>query len=160
MDQESATTSPTRLAYPRKQTNEKRRDIREEVMSASASLEIRSFIDGRQMSARQWMLTALCFFIVLTDGIDVAIMGFVAPSIIDEWGISRPAFGLVMGAAPVGLAVGAIFAGSSAPSPPARQQAGGRSPRRNEGPLLLDQSGNTTLPTSVVDCTATNRWRT
>ncbi len=83
-------------------------------MSASATLEIRSFIDDRRMSARQWVLTALCFLIVLADGMDVAIMGFIAPSIIGEWGISRPLFGAVMGAAPIGLAVGAILAGSSA----------------------------------------------
>jgi len=83
-------------------------------MSASASLEIRSFIDGRRMSVQQWTLTILCFLIVLADGMDVAIMGFVAPPIIGEWSISRPAFGFVMGAAPIGLAVGAIFAGSSA----------------------------------------------
>ncbi|MFD1625656.1 MFS transporter [Azospirillum griseum] len=82
-------------------------------MTAPATLEIRSFIDGRRMSARQWILTVLCFLIVLADGMDVAIMGFVAPSIIGEWGISRPAFGMVMGAAPIGLAVGAILAGSS-----------------------------------------------
>lgn len=82
-------------------------------MSASATLEIRSFINGRRMSARQWLLTVLCFLIVLTDGMDVAIMGFVAPSIVGDWGISKAAFGAVMGAAPIGLAVGAIFAGSS-----------------------------------------------
>jgi len=51
-------------------------------MSASASLEIRSFIDGRRMSVQQWTLTILCFLIVLADGMDVAIMGFVAPPII------------------------------------------------------------------------------
>lgn len=38
--------------------------------------------------------------IVAADGIDVAIMGFLAPSIIQEWGISRAGFGLVMSAAP------------------------------------------------------------
>lgn len=65
------------------------------------------------MSARQWVLTVLCFVIVLADGMDVAIMGFVAPSIIGEWGISRASFGFVMGAAPIGLAIGAILAGSS-----------------------------------------------
>jgi AAHS family 4-hydroxybenzoate transporter-like MFS transporter len=82
-------------------------------MSSSDSIEIRSFINERGMSARQWILAALCFLIVLTDGIDVAIMGFAAPSIIDEWGISRATFGAVMGAAPIGLALGAIFAGPS-----------------------------------------------
>lgn len=82
-------------------------------MSVSSTLEIRSFIDERRMSPQQWVLTVLCFLIVLTDGMDVAIMGFVAPPIISEWGISRAAFGAVMGAAPIGLAVGAILAGSS-----------------------------------------------
>lgn len=77
------------------------------------SLEIKSFINERGMSARQWLLTALCFLIVFCDGIDVAIMGFLAPAITAEWGLSKTAFGLVMGAAPIGLAVGAIFAGSS-----------------------------------------------
>jgi MFS transporter, AAHS family, 4-hydroxybenzoate transporter len=78
-----------------------------------SAIEIRSFINDRRMSVQQWMLTVLCFLIVVADGLDVAIMGFVAPSIINEWGISRPAFGLVMGAAPIGLAAGAIFAGPS-----------------------------------------------
>src|SRR6202012_1161623 len=45
------------------------------------------------------------------DGMDVAIMGFIAPSIIHDWGISRPAFGLVMSAAPLGLVIGALAAG-------------------------------------------------
>ncbi|MGG7519133.1 MFS transporter [Allorhizobium undicola] len=79
----------------------------------TGTLDVKSFIDDRGMSARQWLLTVLCFLIVFCDGIDVAIMGFLAPAITAEWGISKSAFGLVMGAAPVGLAIGAIFAGSS-----------------------------------------------
>lgn len=78
------------------------------------SIDIRSFINERRMTGRQWLLTFLCFAIVLADGMDVAIMGFVAPPIIGDWGVSRAAFGFVMGAAPIGLAIGAIFAGSSA----------------------------------------------
>ncbi|SFY36111.1 MFS transporter, AAHS family, 4-hydroxybenzoate transporter [Paracoccus pantotrophus] len=82
-------------------------------MQQSDTLEIQSFIDERRMSAQQWMLTVQCFAIVLCDGMDVAVMGFLAPSIIEEWGISRAAFGVVMAAAPIGLALGAIIAGSS-----------------------------------------------
>jgi MFS transporter, AAHS family, 4-hydroxybenzoate transporter len=93
--------------------DKKRPNKWEETLSMSATIEIKSFINNRSMSARQWMLTILCFCIVVADGMDVAIMGFVAPSIINEWGISRATFGFVMGAAPIGLAVGAIFAGSS-----------------------------------------------
>ena len=83
-------------------------------MKQAEVLDVREFINARKMSAFQWGLVVLCFLIVAVDGMDVAIMGFVAPSILGEWHISRPAFGVVMGAAPIGLAVGAVLAGSSA----------------------------------------------
>ncbi|MEH3147882.1 MAG: MFS transporter [Methylobacterium frigidaeris] len=77
------------------------------------TVEIKSFIDERPVSRFQWFLVALCFLVVAADGMDVAIMGFVTPSILADWNISRPAFGLVMSAAPFGLVVGALVAGPS-----------------------------------------------
>ncbi|MCB6184850.1 aromatic acid/H+ symport family MFS transporter [Leeia sp. TBRC 13508] len=77
------------------------------------ALDVREYINGQKMSKYQWWLVVLCFLIVAVDGMDVAIMGFIAPSITAAWHISKTAFGVVMGAAPLGLAVGAIFAGSS-----------------------------------------------
>ncbi|MBB5413185.1 AAHS family 4-hydroxybenzoate transporter-like MFS transporter [Paraburkholderia sp. HC6.4b] len=74
-------------------------------------IDIKKFIDERSISPYQWLLVVLCFLIVTADGMDVAIMGFVAPSIIHDWAISRPEFGLVMSAAPIGLVIGALFAG-------------------------------------------------
>jgi len=74
-------------------------------------LDIREHINERKMSGYQWLLLVLCFLIVATDGIDVAIMGFLAPDITREWGISKAAFGLVMSAAPLGLAAGALMVG-------------------------------------------------
>jgi AAHS family 4-hydroxybenzoate transporter-like MFS transporter len=71
----------------------------------------RAHINSRKMSGYQWLLLVLCFLIVATDGIDVAIMGFLAPDITKEWGISRAAFGVVMSAAPIGLAIGALLVG-------------------------------------------------
>ncbi|SEF03568.1 MFS transporter, AAHS family, 4-hydroxybenzoate transporter [Burkholderia sp. WP9] len=80
-------------------------------MTNGRTIDIKAFIDGRSISPYQWLLVALCFLVVTADGMDVAIMGFVAPSIIHDWGISRPAFGLVMSAAPLGLVIGALGAG-------------------------------------------------
>lgn len=80
-------------------------------MASGKTIDIKAFIDDRAISAYQWLLVALCFLVVTADGMDVAIMGFVAPSIIHDWGISRPAFGLVMSAAPIGLVIGALTAG-------------------------------------------------
>jgi AAHS family 4-hydroxybenzoate transporter-like MFS transporter len=80
-------------------------------MNIGQPLDVRAHINHRKMSGRQWLLLALCFLIVATDGMDVAIMGFLAPDITREWGISRAAFGVVMSAAPIGLAIGAILVG-------------------------------------------------
>lgn len=80
-------------------------------MANGKTIDIKAFIDERAISPYQWLLVALCFLIVTADGMDVAIMGFVAPSIIHDWAISRPAFGLVMSAAPLGLVIGALAAG-------------------------------------------------
>ena len=79
----------------------------------SDTVDIKSFIDKRSISAFQWFLVAMCFFVVVADGMDVAIMGFVTPSILQEWDISRPAFGIVISAAPFGLVIGALVAGPS-----------------------------------------------
>ncbi len=56
---------------------------------------------------------AMCFMVVVADGMDVATMGFVTPSVLQEWDISKPAFGVVIGAAPFGLVLGALVAGPS-----------------------------------------------
>jgi len=80
-------------------------------MTSGKTIDIKAFIDARSISPYQWLLVVLCCLVVIADGMDVAIMGFVAPSIIHDWGISRPAFGLVMSAAPIGLVIGALAAG-------------------------------------------------
>jgi AAHS family 4-hydroxybenzoate transporter-like MFS transporter len=62
-------------------------------MNTVQTLDVRQHINNRKMSGYQWLLLFLCFLIVTTDGMDVAIMGFLAPSITKEWGISKAAFG-------------------------------------------------------------------
>jgi AAHS family 4-hydroxybenzoate transporter-like MFS transporter len=74
-------------------------------------VDVKAFIDQRGLSSMQWLLLALCFLVVAVDGMDVAIMGFLAPSILQEWHASRASFGAVMSAAPIGLVVGALVAG-------------------------------------------------
>lgn len=76
-----------------------------------ARVDVKAFIDQRGMASMQWLLLALCFLVVAVDGMDVAIMGFLAPSILQEWGASRASFGMVMSAAPFGLVIGALVAG-------------------------------------------------
>lgn len=77
----------------------------------SRTVDIKDFIDKRPISTFLWVLVAMCFLVVVADGMDVAIMGFVTPPILQEWNISRPAFGFVISAAPFGLVIGALAAG-------------------------------------------------
>jgi len=74
-------------------------------------LDVQSFINRHPFSPYQWLLFALCFFIVLLDGFDTAAVGFIAPSLLKEWGVEKSALGPVLSAALFGLAAGAILAG-------------------------------------------------
>jgi AAHS family 4-hydroxybenzoate transporter-like MFS transporter len=80
---------------------------------AQRSVDVRAFINERPMSKFQWLILGLCFLVVAVDGMDVAIMGFIAPEILREWQVSKAAFGVVMSAAPFGLVLGALIAGPS-----------------------------------------------
>jgi AAHS family 4-hydroxybenzoate transporter-like MFS transporter len=83
-------------------------------MAEDRTIDIKAFIDARPMAPFLWVLVVLCALVVVADGMDVAIMGFVTPSILQDWHVSRPAFGLVISAAPFGLVIGALVAGPSA----------------------------------------------
>ncbi|WIE49859.1 aromatic acid/H+ symport family MFS transporter [Pseudomonas sp. GM17] len=78
---------------------------------SNETVDIKAWIDNRPVARYQWLIMSLCFFIVLFDGFDVAVMGFIAPSLIHEWGLSKAAFGPVMSAGMIGLAIGALTAG-------------------------------------------------
>jgi AAHS family 4-hydroxybenzoate transporter-like MFS transporter len=80
-------------------------------MQTNTRVDVKQWIDDRPVSPQQWRVLALCFFIVLFDGVDVAVMGFIAPALMQDWGLSKAAFGPVMSAAMFGLAAGAMLAG-------------------------------------------------
>lgn len=78
---------------------------------AGRAVDVQTFLNENRFSGYQWLIFALCFFIVLLDGFDTAAIGFIAPSLINEWGVSRPALAPVLSAALFGLAAGALSAG-------------------------------------------------
>ena len=80
-------------------------------MSRSPSVDVQTFINEHPFGGFQWLIFAMCFVIVLLDGFDTAAIGFIAPSLITEWNISRPALAPVLSAALFGLAFGALLAG-------------------------------------------------
>jgi len=74
-------------------------------------LDVQAFINRHPFSPFQWLVFATCFFIVLMDGFDTAAIGFIAPSLLKEWGLGKPALAPVLSAALFGLAAGALIAG-------------------------------------------------
>ncbi|WP_096704579.1 MFS transporter [Magnetospirillum sp. 15-1] len=80
-------------------------------MSGGKTINVQTFLNETRFSAYQWITFALCFFVVLLDGFDTAAIGYIAPSLLKEWGISKPALGPVLSAALFGLAAGALAAG-------------------------------------------------
>jgi AAHS family 4-hydroxybenzoate transporter-like MFS transporter len=80
-------------------------------MRGDRTVDIQAFLDEHPFSGFQWLVFALCFLIVLADGFDTAAIGFIAPSLIKEWGVAKPALAPVLSAALFGLAIGALASG-------------------------------------------------
>ncbi|WP_224029319.1 MFS transporter, partial [Paraburkholderia caribensis] len=75
------------------------------------TVDVQNFIDSQRFSPFQWTILVLCFLVVAADGFDTAAVGFIAPSLVLDWGVTRAALGPVMSAALVGLGIGALGAG-------------------------------------------------
>jgi AAHS family 4-hydroxybenzoate transporter-like MFS transporter len=74
-------------------------------------VNVQTFLNEHPFSGFQWVIFTLCFIIILADGFDTAAIGFIAPSLVKEWGVARPALGPVLSAALFGLAAGALTSG-------------------------------------------------
>src|SRR5215471_13961333 len=75
------------------------------------ALTVNELIDDRPPSSFQITTIVLCGFVILFDGFDTQAMGFLVPSIAQEFGISRALFGPALSAGLVGLMFGAMAAG-------------------------------------------------
>jgi len=80
-------------------------------VKAEATLDVRQLIDDLPLSAFQRTLVFVGFLIVVFDGFDVVVMGYVALQLRTDWGISHQALGGVFSAGLVGQALGAMIAG-------------------------------------------------
>jgi len=75
------------------------------------TIEINTVIDREKLSPLQWLVFALGFLVFFCDGLDTGIIGFIAPALLDDWGISKPQLAPVLSAALVGMSIGAILSG-------------------------------------------------
>ncbi|GAA5103186.1 MFS transporter [Wohlfahrtiimonas larvae] len=76
--------------------------------SIKPNKNFQEFIDTNKFSKFQWMIFAVCFLVALLDGYDTVAIGYIAPSLIQEWGIQKPDLATAMSAGLFGIAIGAI----------------------------------------------------
>ncbi|RON43602.1 4-hydroxybenzoate transporter [Pseudomonas frederiksbergensis] len=75
------------------------------------TIDVGEVIDNSRLSRLQVLVLVLCGFCMIIDGFDVQAMGYVAPAIIQQWGINKSDLGPVFGAGLIGMALGAPLAG-------------------------------------------------
>lgn len=74
-------------------------------------LDIQTIIDRPKLSFLQWIVFIFGCMIILADGLDAGAIGYIAPTITQEWEISKKELGPVLSAALVGMSLGALISG-------------------------------------------------
>src|SRR5260221_5782633 len=81
-----------------------------DVISASP-IDVAEFIDQQPVGGFQINLLLTCAAVLFLDGFDTQAIGFVAPALAKEWGLSKGALGPVFSAGLFGLMIGALVFG-------------------------------------------------
>lgn len=74
-------------------------------------MHIQFFLDQQKWSVYQTIIFIMMFFVAFFDGIDTAIMGYIAPDLIQDWHLDNSDLTPVLSAALIGAAIGAIILG-------------------------------------------------
>jgi AAHS family 4-hydroxybenzoate transporter-like MFS transporter len=80
-------------------------------MKATMSLDLEQVIDQQSFGKFHFRVAALCAVSVLLDGFDAQVMGFVAPSLAQQWHISRAALSPILSSGLLGMLLGALLFG-------------------------------------------------
>src|SRR4051812_11776001 len=80
-------------------------------MATAGTVDIQEFINSRPLSRYQIMVIVLCFFVVAADGFDTAAVGYIAPALRAQWGVTPAQLAPLFGAGLFGLMTGAFIFG-------------------------------------------------
>src|SRR4030081_58852 len=75
------------------------------------AIDVADFIDQQPVGAFQIKLLATCAAVLFLDGFDTQAIGYVAPAVAKEWGLTKGALGPVFSAGLFGLMIGALVFG-------------------------------------------------
>src|ERR1700674_3385824 len=79
--------------------------------SSASPVDVAEFIDAQPVGGFQIRLLLTCAAVLFLDGFDTTAIGFVAPSLAREWGLTKGALGPVFSAGLFGLMIGALALG-------------------------------------------------
>ena len=82
--------------------------------------DVKSILNENKMGGLQKLILFFCFAIIALDGLDVVVMGLIAPQIIQEWGISAQELAPVLSAALVGFCLLYTFSDPTRPTATSR----------------------------------------
>lgn len=78
------------------------------------NIDVSEAIDKARFGRFQWSVVALCALLLIVDGYDVFVAGTVLPTLINEWGLTKPEAGVLQAWALFGMMFGALVFGTLA----------------------------------------------
>src|SRR6476469_7839275 len=82
-----------------------------EAQGGASPVDVAEFIDRQPVGGFQIRLLLTCAAVLFLDGFDTQAIGYVAPALAKEWGLTRAALGPVFSAGLFGLMIGALLFG-------------------------------------------------
>src|SRR6202163_3282131 len=79
--------------------------------SGTSPVDVAEFIDQQPVGGFQFRLLLTCAAVLFLDGFDTQAIGYVAPALAKEWGLTKGALGPVFSAGLFGLMIGALLFG-------------------------------------------------
>ena len=79
--------------------------------NSASPIDVAEFIDAQPVGGFQIRLLLTCAAVLFLDGFDTQAIGFVAPALAKEWGVTKVALGPVFSAGLFGLMIGALLFG-------------------------------------------------
>src|SRR5437867_3585966 len=75
---------------------------------AASQIDIADVIDRSRVGPLQIIMFVLCAACLIMDGFDVQAVGYVAPSLVREWGIAGSTLGNLLAAGNFGVLIGSL----------------------------------------------------
>jgi AAHS family 4-hydroxybenzoate transporter-like MFS transporter len=80
-------------------------------VASASQVDVAEFIDAQPVGGFQIRLLLTCAAVLFLDGFDTQAIGYVAPALAKEWGLTKGALGPVFSAGLFGLMIGALVFG-------------------------------------------------